>query len=232
MKKRALFTLLPLSAIALTGCFSFYNQIDQEKFLEYIDTVEEAINIDNPTLENVKIGKKLGADDYNYKEGEFFHHSWWVGWLIVPIVKTEATWKENGQYFYYCYDPWNEKNRVDKEITEEEFETRMSSHKNEVINRLTEVLNKTKSFFDSESETTYQTTTYKDNYNSYKVVAEYEAPDYSTADEDDFIKGKHTVVFSKSLPAKWDFKDGDSSNYYRYSYGKAKFSNPHDNKDE
>lgn len=218
MNKKVPFILMSISAVLLTACDS---KIKKERFTEQLSATKANISFESETLDDVHIaGDKLGFNQTNYKKGEFYSK---VSGLILSRNQ-EYTWKaEDGKYYHY------EKNllvNVDKEITKEEFDVYMENARYDVFAELNKGISETEKLMSEEAEEYY------DIQNSYIRTASGEYKFSSTMKYKAIKDGveeeatrKVTFYMKKNLPVKYVVKtDGEST--YKYTYGKAEFTEP------
>ena len=233
MKHVKTITLLALSsALLLAGCDK---SLSKEAFMDAYNQAKEYTQVTNTDIKNVHIQNKLGNESYNYKEGEFYSHKLFALLLIVPITTDVYTWKEDGK-FYYAERHTDSKKNIDKEITEEQFNTYMEGFRVTLFAKLAEpfvladnllsdnqegykeVSNKYKKTFKgayslvSKVTNEQENTTYDENNNPVTTV-ETKTTNYN-------------LEFKNNLPAKYYSKVDKSETTWTYTYGKAELKKP------
>lgn len=213
----------------LTGCFS--SSISKDKYISKIDSAETMVNVDSPKIDDVNIHDKLSIELYNYKVGEFYSFRYFALALIVPISYGTYTWKENGKYYHAKKELT--KDLVTTEITEQQFNEYMESHRVTISEKLKEPLRNVKSIIDGNSEVyTLKTAKYTSSMFSkdYKATLNSVYYEYDSASDSQVEREMvHTLTINNNLPKSYtskEKKDGGSDNKWTYSYGKAKFTNP------
>lgn len=228
MKYKLPLVILTMSTVLMTGCFA--KTITKEKFDEAMVTVKQ--NIENVT--NVHIKDKI-QHTYDYKEGEFYRYNQFALLLVVPIAETECTWVEDGKYYHFYSNSTDSKKNENKEITAEEFSVYMLKHKVEIQTVLNRPFEEMKLFDGSNPDYSEITNSYKysslEKSYSLTTKAKFKVTLYEDGqDKTEYKDVKETYEFKKNLPSKWTKKlDGDST--WKYTYGKAEFKNPNDNKE-
>ena len=230
MKKSILLVLIP--TLFTTGCFS--SSISEDKMKQVVSDIET--NIDNGNFTNVHIRDKLQYQ-FDYKEGSFYRYHNFALLILVPITDTEATWEENGKYYHYEYNSMTKKT-IDEEIDKAAFDTYMVKHKASIAAQLMAPVNASKKLlgtydygeipvnkYEDIQGASYKLNSFEKKY-TQKGTGIYYVDMYEDGVEKRVEKqDKHTIVYKNSLPIEWTTKnDGESK--WKYSYGKAEFTNP------
>lgn len=221
--------LLPLIAVMLTGCLS--SGLSKEKFQTRFDKVKANMVETNETLKNVTIKDKLSVNVYQYKEGEFYSYKMTAILLIVPIMQGTYTWKEDGKFYHAETHTDSKKDKL-YEITEQQFNDYMVSHKAKILSELNAPVNLTETLLSEQHEgytsvkNKYSKNMFSKDFKLSSTVT-YQSSSYSDGSEVTEEKTKtYTVQFSNFLPKTYSYKDGDSSGKTTYTYGKAEFTKP------
>ena len=224
--KRKCFVLLPiLSSLSLTSCFNITKPISKEKFLEKFNQITSNYEDISNCPKNIHINTKLSVDRYDYKEGEYYSYYMFALIVVVPITSGVYTWKEDGKYYRAETHTDSSKNKY-FEISEEQFNSYMESHKQKIWNLIGEPITRVNSLIDITEDDFYKDV--KQSYYAHSKGVGFNANAASKNMED--TKYKVTVEFQNLLPLvnKTITYTGNtkSESYYEYHLNEAKFIHP------
>ena len=225
MKATSLLKLLPLCALLLTGCDQSLKQEDYEAKLQEVKThlVEHADEITNIRIQDTN---KLGQESYNYKEGEFYCHSYTDGViLIIPTTAKVATWKEGDKYYHGENYNFFKTDVVTHEITKEEFDAYLLAGKNTIMEQLMYPVTRAEALISGEA---YPEGHKPENkfVKTYKGEFKLSSTEpYQVSSESEWQTRKVTIMLKGDMPLKYITKE-DSEKGWNYQPGKAKVDIP------
>ena len=227
MKSINVLKLLPLCALLLTGCDK---AMKQEVFEEKLAEVKTQLVEHSDEITNMRIAdtKKLGQESFNYKEGEFYCHSYTDGVILfIPTTAKVATWKDGDKYYHgenYNFFGTDVKTH---EITKEQFDNYLLAGKTAIMERLLSPVTKAEQLIDG---STYEEGHKPVNSFSTNMRGEIKMTSkeyYKVSSEDTEWKERNiTLLFKDNLPIKYTSKESDSSSGWTYGKGKAKLDIP------
>ncbi len=220
MNKKVPFILVALSSIALTACDA---GIKQEKFVEQLNKVKDNIALTSDALNDVHIQENSSLNQTNYKEGEFYSK---VSGLVLTRV-VEYVWKEGDKFYHYANSILN---KVDKEITEEEFTLKMATFRGKICEQLNMGVIECENLLKEEPETytNVQNKFYKTMEGQYRMNSTMTQVTLDNNGNEVESTRKVMFLIKNGLPVKFTTKT-ESETKYSYSFGKAKFTAPERN---
>ena len=214
---------LSLVPVLLTGCSSA-KKISEEQFKELHEQTVLYLSDVNNVPANIHIANKNSTTKYDYKEGEFYSYYSFALLILVPVTGGTYTWKEDGKYYHAVKDMFKSEKSYKKEITEEEFNDYMASHKQKVLEELNvPLLTATNLLNGSELYENVQNTYYSVGKTGWKLSSKAE---YLSDNHKEY---SYTIQFKDNLPVKYTSKvssEKNSETVWKYTLGKASLSVP------
>ncbi len=221
MKASKLLTVLPMFALLLTGCDK---SMKQEDFVAKLNEAKAYLTEHADEIKNIRIKdtNKLGSEMYNYKEGEFYSHTYVDGVILfIPTTAKVATWKEDGKYYHGENYNFFKTDVPTKEITEEEFNTYMAAGKATIMEQLMYPIARAEGLIDG--------STYEEGHKpenkfilTYKGEAQLKSKEYYklSSEDTEWKERTITVGLKNNLPVRYITKD-TSEKGWNYTLNKA-----------
>lgn len=227
MKHLKTLSILALSSVLLmTGCSK---KLSEDKFKEVLQSVTDTVNA-GTEVTNVHI-KDNAQYTYDYKEGEFFRYHSFALLILVPVTDTVCTWEEDGKYYHYVNNTLTKKTE-DVEISKDDFDKYMAEHKKTIQEALLRTVDAAKTLIAADPvtyisvENKFSYATFEKTYKmSSKNTKEVEVTEGSETKKE-IREETNNIEFKNNLPKEWIIKN-DGKKTWKYTYGDAKFTNPH-----
>ena len=237
MKKITVMTLAMLSALTLTGCDK---SLKKEQFAAVLDDVTATINA-GEQIKNVHINNRLSVNSYNYKEGEFYSYRSFFTVILITTDVYDCVWGQDGKYYHATRNKINGAGtETYKEITKDEFDSLMVEKKAKIAGELLAPVIFARQLMNEENkeESSEKYKTFKNSYkysrmeSTYTMTSKltYDTPTKDNPEVMEEATKNVTFNFKNNLPTSYKTKDKSASNNstqeWKYTYGKAEFYNP------